>query len=130
MGVALIPAIFDAPNVKKAPVRDFDAKRVISLHWNKDVADDRLDQVVAFATTYNWASSDRESAARSSRPDVIKSSMRKFTAPTVGGRKPPRRPAVSLFAFTQDFVAGAGSEFEGVPLLGRLTQKVSLKMRP
>ena len=67
MGVALMPSIFDAPNVKKVPVRDFDAKRVISLHWNEDVADDRLDRVIAFATTHNWASSDRESAARSSR---------------------------------------------------------------
>jgi hypothetical protein len=55
MGVALMPAIFDAPNVKKVPVRDFDAKRVISLHWNEDVADDRRDRVVAFATTHNWA---------------------------------------------------------------------------
>jgi hypothetical protein len=45
--------------VKKVPVRDFDAKRVISLHWNADVADDRLDQLVAFATTHNWASSAR-----------------------------------------------------------------------
>jgi hypothetical protein len=33
----------------------FDAKRVISLCWNEDVADDR---VVAFATTHNWAPSD------------------------------------------------------------------------
>ena len=56
MGVALMPAIFDAPNVKKVPVRDFDAKRVISLYWNEDVADDRLDKLVTFATTYNWAS--------------------------------------------------------------------------
>jgi hypothetical protein len=56
MGVALMSAIFDAPDVKKVPVRDFDAKRVISLQWNKDVADDR---VVAFATTHSWASSDR-----------------------------------------------------------------------
>jgi DNA-binding transcriptional LysR family regulator len=59
LGVALMPAIFDAPNVKKVPIRDFDAKRVISLHWNEDVADDRLDQLVAFATTHNWASSGR-----------------------------------------------------------------------
>jgi DNA-binding transcriptional LysR family regulator len=59
LGVALMPAIFNAPNVKKVPVRDFDAKRVISLHWNADVADDRLDQLVAFATTHNWASSAR-----------------------------------------------------------------------
>jgi hypothetical protein len=59
LGVALMPAIFDAPNVKKVPIRDFDAKRVISLHWNEDVADDRLGQLVAFATTHNWASSDR-----------------------------------------------------------------------
>jgi DNA-binding transcriptional LysR family regulator len=60
MGVALMPAIFDAPDVKKVPVRDFDVKRVVSLHWNEDVADDRLDHLVAFATTHNWASSDRE----------------------------------------------------------------------
>lgn len=58
LGVALMPAIFDAPNVKKIPVRDFDAKRVISLHWNEDVADDRLDRLVTFAATHNWASSD------------------------------------------------------------------------
>jgi DNA-binding transcriptional LysR family regulator len=87
MGVALMPAIFDGPNVKKVPVRDFDAKRVISLHWNEDVADDRLDRVVAFATTHNWASSDRESAA-SSRPGVVMSSTRKSTGSTVSGRKP------------------------------------------
>jgi hypothetical protein len=35
LGVALMPAIFGAPNVKKVPIRDFDAKRVISLHWNE-----------------------------------------------------------------------------------------------
>jgi hypothetical protein len=44
--------IFDAPNVKKVPIRDFDAKRVISLHWNEDVADNRLGQLVTFATTH------------------------------------------------------------------------------
>jgi DNA-binding transcriptional LysR family regulator len=88
MGVALMPAIFDAPNVKKVPVRDFDAKRVISLHWNEDVADDRLDRVVAFATTHNWASPDWESAARWSRLDVVMSSMRKSTGSTVRGQKP------------------------------------------
>lgn len=55
MGVALMPAIFDAPNVKKVPVRDFDAKRVISLHWNADVTDDRLDRLIAIAATHNWA---------------------------------------------------------------------------
>ena len=88
MGVALMPAIFDAPNVKRVPVRDFDVKRVISLHWNEDVADDRLDRVVAFATTHNWASSNQESAARSPRPDVAMGSMRTSTGPTVSGRKP------------------------------------------
>ena len=58
-----MPAIFNAPNVKKVPIRDFDAKRVISLQRNEDVADDRLDQLVAFATTHNWASSDRHDFA-------------------------------------------------------------------
>ena len=77
MGVALMPAIFDAPNVKKIPVRDFDAKRVICLHWNEDVADDRLDRVVAFATTHNWASSNRERATQASRPDVVIGSVQK-----------------------------------------------------
>jgi DNA-binding transcriptional LysR family regulator len=60
LGVALMPAIFDAPDVKKVAVRDFDAKRVVALHWNEDVKDDRLDRLVAFATAHNWASSDRE----------------------------------------------------------------------
>jgi DNA-binding transcriptional LysR family regulator len=55
LGVALMPAIYDAPNVKKVPIRDFDAKRVVSLHWNEDVADDRLGRLVTFATTHNWA---------------------------------------------------------------------------
>ena len=54
LGVALMPAIFDAPNVKKIPVRDFDAERVISLHWNEDVMDDRLDRLVTFAAAHNW----------------------------------------------------------------------------
>jgi hypothetical protein len=40
------------------PVRDFHLKRVISLFWNADVMDDRLDQLIAFATTHNWASAD------------------------------------------------------------------------
>jgi DNA-binding transcriptional LysR family regulator len=60
LGVALMPAIFDASNVKKVPVRDFDATRVIALHWNEDVKDDRLDRLVAFATAHNWARSDPE----------------------------------------------------------------------
>ena len=60
LGVALMPAIFDAPNVKKVPVRDFDATRVIALHWNEDVKDDRLDRLVPFATAHNWARSDPE----------------------------------------------------------------------
>lgn len=60
MGVALMPAVFDAPNVKKVPVRDLNVTRVISLHWNEDVVDDRLDRLIASATTHNWASSARE----------------------------------------------------------------------
>jgi hypothetical protein len=38
------------------------------LHWNEDVADDRRDRVVAFATTHNWASSDREAVAGHAPP--------------------------------------------------------------
>jgi DNA-binding transcriptional LysR family regulator len=86
MGVALMPAIFDAANVKKVPVRDFDAKRVICLRWNEDVTDDRLDRLVAFATTHNWASSSRANAIQSSRLDVVTSSMRKSTGSTVSRR--------------------------------------------
>lgn len=56
LGVALMPSTSDAPNVRKVPVRDFHLKRVIALLWNTDVLDDRLDQLIAFATTHNWAS--------------------------------------------------------------------------
>jgi DNA-binding transcriptional LysR family regulator len=75
LGVALMPAIFNAPNVKKVPVRDLDAKRVISLHWNADVADDRLDRLVAFATTHNWTSSDRNAIRRRLSPSGSRGSV-------------------------------------------------------
>jgi DNA-binding transcriptional LysR family regulator len=68
MGIALMPAIYDAPNVKRVPVRDFDAKRIISLYWNEDVADNRLDRLVAFATTHNWASAENRNP-----PSIIQS---------------------------------------------------------
>jgi DNA-binding transcriptional LysR family regulator len=58
LGVALMPSTFSAPKVRKVPVRDFDAQRRISLRWNADVIDDRLDQLIAFATTHNWASAN------------------------------------------------------------------------
>jgi hypothetical protein len=51
----------------RSEVGHSDTKRVISLHWNEDVADDRLDQFVAFATTHNWASSDRHDLEAKSR---------------------------------------------------------------
>jgi DNA-binding transcriptional LysR family regulator len=81
LGIALMPAIFDAPNVKKLPVRDFDASRVISLHWNKDNADDRLSRFVTFTTTHNWASSDLyglkafDRFRSNRRPDTSRSSI-------------------------------------------------------
>ena len=50
LGVVLMPAIFGAPQVKKVPIRDFNAKRVISLYWNGDIADVRVGQLVNFAT--------------------------------------------------------------------------------
>jgi DNA-binding transcriptional LysR family regulator len=55
LGVALMPSIFEAPNVRKVPVRDFHLNRTISLLWNADVVDDRLEQLIAFATSHNWA---------------------------------------------------------------------------
>jgi hypothetical protein len=51
-----MPSIFEAPNVRKVPVRDFHLTRVISLLWNADVMDDRLEQLIAFAISHNWAS--------------------------------------------------------------------------
>lgn len=58
LGVALMPSIFEAPNVRKVPVRDFHLNRMISLLWNADVVDDRLEQLIAFATSHNWASAE------------------------------------------------------------------------
>jgi hypothetical protein len=37
---------------------------VVSIHWNEDVAADRLDRVVAFATARNRAPSDREEVSK------------------------------------------------------------------
>jgi DNA-binding transcriptional LysR family regulator len=85
MGVALMPTVFDAPNVKKVPVRDLDIKRVVSLHWNEDVRDDRLERLVASATTHNWASSGREKLET-----PVRSSDRVADARSRRGNKPAR----------------------------------------
>ena len=56
LGVPLMPSIFEAPSVRKVPIRDFHLTRVISLLWNADVMDDRLEQLIAFAISHNWVS--------------------------------------------------------------------------
>ncbi len=54
LGVALMPALFDAPDVKRVNVRGFDAERLIELHWNEDADDARLDILTAFASSMDW----------------------------------------------------------------------------
>ncbi len=54
LGVALMPALYNAPDVRKIKVRDFDVQRVIELRWNADTVDDRLETVISFASSHNW----------------------------------------------------------------------------
>ncbi|WP_158810930.1 LysR family transcriptional regulator [Beijerinckia sp. L45] len=54
LGVALMPTLFATPDVRIVKVRDFTADRCIELQWNSDCTDDRLDPLIAFATSFNW----------------------------------------------------------------------------
>jgi DNA-binding transcriptional LysR family regulator len=56
LGVALMPALYDAPDVRKIKVRDFEVERVIELRWNADTVDDRLEIIISFASSHNWLS--------------------------------------------------------------------------
>jgi DNA-binding transcriptional LysR family regulator len=55
LGMALIPALHDAPGVVKVPVSDFDQKRRIGLIWRPDAADERVDSFTTFARNHRWA---------------------------------------------------------------------------
>ena len=54
LGVALMPTLYDSPDVRRIKVREFDAERIIELQWNADTVDERLKSLIAFATSYNW----------------------------------------------------------------------------
>jgi DNA-binding transcriptional LysR family regulator len=56
LGVALMPALYDSPGVRRIKVREFDVQRVIELQWNADTVDERLKSLIAFTTSYNWRS--------------------------------------------------------------------------
>jgi DNA-binding transcriptional LysR family regulator len=59
LGVALMPTLYDAPDVRKIKVRDFDIERVIELQWNADMVDERLEALISFATSHNWGAMPR-----------------------------------------------------------------------
>src|SRR5260221_1856982 len=67
LGVALMPALYDSPGVRRIKVREFDAERVIELQWNADTVDERLKSLIAFATSYNWRSAPWSEPAVSKR---------------------------------------------------------------
>lgn len=52
-GVALMPSLYDAPDIRRINVRDFNAERLIELRWNGDTEDERLERLVAFTRSYN-----------------------------------------------------------------------------
>lgn len=57
LGVALMPALYESPDVRRVRVRDFNAERIIELQWNADTVDERLQSLIALTTSYNWRSS-------------------------------------------------------------------------
>lgn len=55
LGIALVPALHEAPGVVKVPVSDFDLKRRIGLVWRLEAEDERLASFAAFARNHRWA---------------------------------------------------------------------------
>ena len=51
LGVAFMPSLFDAADVRRIEVRGFDLRRRIELRWNDGESDTRLHKMIAFATS-------------------------------------------------------------------------------
>jgi DNA-binding transcriptional LysR family regulator len=54
IGLAFVPAHFDAPSVKRLPVPELDYFRTYGLLWPKERKNQPLEQFVTFATTHGW----------------------------------------------------------------------------
>jgi DNA-binding transcriptional LysR family regulator len=54
LGLALMPTLFHASDVRRVRVRELSFERVIELRWNVHSTDNRLERLVAFATSFNW----------------------------------------------------------------------------
>ncbi len=52
-GVALMPAMQDAPGVRRIKMRDFNVERLIELRWNSDTEDEQLERLIAFIKSHN-----------------------------------------------------------------------------
>ena len=73
LGVALMPALYESPGVRRIKVREFDVEREIELQWNADSVDERLKSLIAFATSYNWRRAPWSQPAAPGRLEVVQS---------------------------------------------------------
>jgi DNA-binding transcriptional LysR family regulator len=54
IGVSLVPAHFDVPNVKQVPVPDLGLLRTIGLLWSPDQEQGDLEEFIKFAQSHAW----------------------------------------------------------------------------
>lgn len=54
IGLAFVPAHFEAPSVERLPMPELDYFRTYGLLWPKERRDQPLEQFIAFATTHGW----------------------------------------------------------------------------
>ncbi|MGH8702262.1 MAG: LysR family transcriptional regulator [Burkholderiales bacterium] len=68
LGVALMPASFQDPEVVQVPVHDFPSSRRIGLRWRSEPSDALLERFVAFAAMHLWAGPRRDPGKRPAQP--------------------------------------------------------------
>lgn len=56
LATALMPALFEAQNVVKIQIRDFQAERTIGLRWNHASDSPHVQSMLSFARSHDWVS--------------------------------------------------------------------------
>ncbi len=54
IGVAIVPALFDAPDVVKLAFCDYDFSRDIGVFWNAQEKSDTLEELLVCASAHDW----------------------------------------------------------------------------
>ena len=77
IGVALVPALYQAAGVVKVRISDFAMSRTIGIRWHARTQENKfLKALIAFASSHPWTTDARSSDARPAKVGMSKSQQR------------------------------------------------------